>query len=100
MLNRLFPPTGPQAPILPTEYVRHKGAQRRQPDDDGNDYYPTPPEKRTQYSIRPIFDKYKQRINQNDDTSIDKRPNQLHRRTSPSPVRDSPLIEELKRMYQ
>ncbi|KAI0443744.1 hypothetical protein F4803DRAFT_574161 [Xylaria telfairii] len=84
---------------LPSVNVRRKNAREQLLDNDEDDACPPPHKKQAHYSMRPIFDKYKPHESTDNNSSIDPRQNERHRQASPSPVPNSPMIEELKCRY-
>ncbi|KAJ8133147.1 hypothetical protein O1611_g483 [Lasiodiplodia mahajangana] len=96
MWTRMFPSALPTP--LHSEDVRHKNVRKQLLDEDEDDARPPLPKKCAQYSMYPIFDKYKRRRS-NDSLSIDRLRGRRHNRASLSPIPESPVIEELKRNY-
>ncbi|KAI0479577.1 hypothetical protein F4859DRAFT_440586 [Xylaria cf. heliscus] len=100
MWVRLAPFTSSAFPTpLSTDNMRRKNVREQLLDEGEDDARPPRPKKQAHYSMRPIFDKYKRCKNKDDGISTHPRQNQRHDQASPSPVPDSPMIEELKRRY-
>ncbi|KAI0973996.1 hypothetical protein F4678DRAFT_458784 [Xylaria arbuscula] len=98
MWARLVPP------ILPTpvhsEDVRRKNIRKRLLDEDESDTRPLSPNKNARcYSIRPIFDMYKHRQTNDNDTPTHQLRGRRHSRTSSSPAPEPPMIMKLKGAY-
>ncbi|KAI0407600.1 hypothetical protein F4802DRAFT_518788 [Xylaria palmicola] len=98
MWHRMLPSALPTP--LHTGDVRRKTVREQLLDEDEDDTRPPPPKKRAHYSMHPLFDKCKRHKNDDDDDlSTDRLRLRRRNRLSPSPVSESPLIQELKHNY-
>ncbi|KAI0102042.1 hypothetical protein GGR51DRAFT_301761 [Nemania sp. FL0031] len=96
MWTRMFPSALPTP--LHSDGVRRRNVRKQLLDEDEDGVRPLLPKKKAQYSMYPIFDKYK-RHKSNDSLSIDHLRAQRYNRASLSPIPESPIIEDLKRNY-
>ncbi|KAI1303294.1 hypothetical protein F5Y03DRAFT_189018 [Xylaria venustula] len=94
MWARLIPPTLPTP--LHSVGVRRKNIRKRLLDEDESDTRPLSPKKHARHSIHPIFDIYKLRKANEDDTSTHQLRGRRHSRTSSSPAPEPPMIMKLK----
>ncbi|KAI1435226.1 hypothetical protein GGR50DRAFT_694392 [Xylaria sp. CBS 124048] len=98
MWARLFSPALPTP--LHSEDVARKNIRGQPPGEDENDAHsPLPRKKRAHHSMLPVLDKYKRHKPNDDELSMDRFRDRRYNQASPSPVPESPMIEELKRNY-
>ncbi|KAI1362687.1 hypothetical protein F5Y08DRAFT_355163 [Xylaria arbuscula] len=90
-------------PSLPTplrsDDAPPKKVRERLPDEDTSNAGLSSPRKRARLSIRPIFDKYKNPRNKDDDHGVRGLRDAPRNRAGPSPDPESPMIRRMKREY-